>query len=579
MAMRKSRRLLITIGILLVVLTVTGVTSVALAPTLSKQYIEDHYPGITVNHVEFHWREKRATLYGVQVDRENIKGRLDVIEVDSKKNVAIHGGKIEITLVEKKEDAEPSSVGSITADDLYVTVIRDDLKVVLSKTTVNATEVCFEDGHAEHPKGSAFFSTGCVKRDKSLVKLSQVSIPVTLPFDVPEIRRQQVLVITDLVVEPEKKHVTIEEMRVAPVLLTRPLAEHKTVPPIAKLGPTVLDLDDENLTVTTPTLEVTHSWVAPEPVTFEKVKVVLPVKLLKEEPATIKLTLGRATISIDPIAKSVWGDAACASWFDALPKPLPEGMAGMTEHFIGNLSFKVTTKPPSIDIVQNCRFACKSKPITDILQRKFSYEAYDRKGQLVTREAGPGVAGWTSIGDLPQFVPEAFILLEDPGFNKHRGVLPKALENSLKVNLEKGGFMKGGSTITMQLAKNLWLQRHKTLGRKAQEALLTFALESCLPKDRILETYLNVIEFGPNIYGIGPAAKHWFKKSASNLAPDEAFFLASILPAPRKALPPEGGGLEKARKIMKMLSKSGFLSDAYIDDGAPLDTRIWDASE
>ena len=103
-----------------------------------------------------------------------------------------------------------------------------------------------------------------------------------------------------------------------------------------------------------------------------------------------------------------------------------------------------------------------------------------------------------------------------------------------KYNLEAGEFKRGGSTITQQLAKNLYLSSERSLLRKAREALITRSLEHHLTKERILELYLNVVEWGQGIYGAEAAARHHFKKSAHDLTADEAAWLAAILPSPRR---------------------------------------------
>jgi membrane peptidoglycan carboxypeptidase len=118
----------------------------------------------------------------------------------------------------------------------------------------------------------------------------------------------------------------------------------------------------------------------------------------------------------------------------------------------------------------------------------------------------------------------------------------------------------------MQLAKNLWLRRDKTLGRKVQEFFLAQALESCFTKDQILELYLNVVEFGPDLYGIGPAAERYFKVSAAAISPVQAFWLASILPRPRSAVPPDAATLERIRKLMTRFAGDGKIPEAYLED-------------
>src|SRR6185436_19858878 len=101
-------------------------------------------------------------------------------------------------------------------------------------------------------------------------------------------------------------------------------------------------------------------------------------------------------------------------------------------------------------------------------------------------------------------------------------------------NLQRGGFRLGASSITMQMTKNVLLTREKTLSRKLQELFLVWYIEQTLSKERILELYFNAIEFGPRIYGIGAAARHYFGKNPAELTPLEAAFFSSILPSPKR---------------------------------------------
>ena len=123
---------------------------------------------------------------------------------------------------------------------------------------------------------------------------------------------------------------------------------------------------------------------------------------------------------------------------------------------------------------------------------------------------------------------------EDSGFFKHRGWVSSQFKTALRRNIAGGGFRLGASSITMQMVKNVLLDREKTLSRKFQELFLVWFVEKILSKQRILELYFNAIEFGPRLYGIGPAARHYFGNSASDLSPAEAAFFSSILPSPKR---------------------------------------------
>ena len=123
---------------------------------------------------------------------------------------------------------------------------------------------------------------------------------------------------------------------------------------------------------------------------------------------------------------------------------------------------------------------------------------------------------------------------EDNGFFKHRGWVSSEFKSALRRNLQRGGFRLGASSITMQMTKNVLLTKEKTLSRKVQELFLVWYLEQMLPKERILELYFNAIEFGPRIYGIGAATRHYFGKKPSELTPLEAAFFSSIMPNPKR---------------------------------------------
>lgn len=146
---------------------------------------------------------------------------------------------------------------------------------------------------------------------------------------------------------------------------------------------------------------------------------------------------------------------------------------------------------------------------------------------------GPLSGSWVSLPELHPWTPWAMIATEDGAFYKHRGIRPGLLLRAIRLDLDYGRFVYGGSTITQQLVKNIYLTRAKHLSRKFEELLIVWQLERRLPKDRILELYLNFIEYGPNIYGIERAAQTYFGKPAAQLTPLESAFLAANKPCPR----------------------------------------------
>ena len=154
---------------------------------------------------------------------------------------------------------------------------------------------------------------------------------------------------------------------------------------------------------------------------------------------------------------------------------------------------------------------------------------------MVTRAIeGEGLSyRWKSLDDISPRLVEAVIASEDARFCSHRGFDMEAIEKALKAN-EQGGRIRGGSTISQQTAKNVFLWPGRDWIRKGLEAGYTVLIETLWGKRRIMEVYLNVAEWAPGVYGAEAAARHWFGKSAADLTPREAARLAAILPSPRR---------------------------------------------
>jgi len=155
-------------------------------------------------------------------------------------------------------------------------------------------------------------------------------------------------------------------------------------------------------------------------------------------------------------------------------------------------------------------------------------------GKWRTFVAGPDNPDWVPYAEISPHLINSIMTTEDNNFFRHRGFIAAEFRSALQQNLLRGYFRLGASSITMQMVKNVLLSREKTLSRKLQELFLTWYVEKHLGKERILEIYFNVIEFGPGIYGIGPAAKHYFGVPAKDLKPEQAAFFSSILPSPKR---------------------------------------------
>ena len=189
-----------------------------------------------------------------------------------------------------------------------------------------------------------------------------------------------------------------------------------------------------------------------------------------------------------------------------------------------------------LDVSESCTAIRVPEPFKrGRLQQRFRYTAYDAQAQPFTRSTGPKSDTWTALDRISPYLIHAILAHEDAAFFRHRGFAPWAIRDALVHNIKAKRFVLGASTISMQLAKNLFLQRDKTLARKIQEVILTWWLEEGLSKESILELYLNVIEYGPEIYGIKQAAAHYFKRAPADLSPAESVFLATLLPSPVRA--------------------------------------------
>ncbi len=193
--------------------------------------------------------------------------------------------------------------------------------------------------------------------------------------------------------------------------------------------------------------------------------------------------------------------------------------------------------PKDTSVVLKVQNECRVQSVPADLQpqkfeRAFLREIKAPDGSALTQEFGPGTAGWVPLDDMSRHLETAVLICEDSRFHAHAGFDFRALENAIKDDLKAGRFARGASTVSMQLAKNLYLGMEKTLGRKLQEALLTMLLEQQLDKRRILELYLNVVELGPGLYGVGDAAQYYFATPARSLSLGQALYLASILPNP-----------------------------------------------
>jgi hypothetical protein len=224
---------------------------------------------------------------------------------------------------------------------------------------------------------------------------------------------------------------------------------------------------------------------------------------------------------------------------------IPDDLLGELTEFTwdgalaGSLSVEVDSRALDettldIDVMDSCTFV-NVPEMADLsrIEEPFTHTVEEPDDTVFEMETGPGSENWVPLDSISPLLVHAVLAHEDAAFFEHAGFAPWAIEKALTRNLQEGGFVLGASTVTMQLAKNLFLRREKKLARKVQEVLLTWWLEHSLEKPDILELYLNIIEYGPELYGIGNATRHYFGRPPSDVSPAEAVFIATILPDPK----------------------------------------------
>jgi monofunctional biosynthetic peptidoglycan transglycosylase len=170
--------------------------------------------------------------------------------------------------------------------------------------------------------------------------------------------------------------------------------------------------------------------------------------------------------------------------------------------------------------------------------RSFNPEStsFMRKQEAILQEKDPKFElkhKWVDYSKISRNLKRAVIASEDDGFSEHEGVDWEAMQKAFEKNKKKGKVVSGGSTITQQLAKNLFLSGERSYYRKGQELIITFMLEMCMDKERIFEIYLNSVEWGIGVFGAEAAARHYYGISAAALSPSQAARLAVMLPKPR----------------------------------------------
>lgn len=273
----------------------------------------------------------------------------------------------------------------------------------------------------------------------------------------------------------------------------------------------------------------------------------------------------------------------CNKLINAIPPGMIEQISDFK--FAGKIAAKINidTSPPKpkvkISLKNGCRIL-KAPASMNVSNFKTKFKrivpGIDKKPTEI--DSGPYSKWWTPLNAITPCLPKAVMVTEDAGFEHHNGFIIAAIENSIVMNIESGKFVRGGSTISMQLAKNLWLSRTKTLSRKLQEFFLTTYLEQSMTKNEIMELYLNMVELGPGIYGVAQASHEYFDKSPISLTLGECLFLSSILPAPRQPRFNVDGILYKQwasylQTLMKLMYEREYITEDELKIGLTEEIR------
>jgi hypothetical protein len=227
---------------------------------------------------------------------------------------------------------------------------------------------------------------------------------------------------------------------------------------------------------------------------------------------------------------------------------------GAVEVSLEPMSCRVSVDPPSTDV--------------RALNGTISIRVRDEAGRPKNWLLGPENPHYVELEQISPHIRNAFVVAEDARFFAHRGFDTQQLRRAFLFDLRAGRVVRGASTISQQLVKNVFLSHERTLSRKFQEAVLTWRLEQVVSKRRILQTYLNLLELGPGIYGVGPAARRYFGRSAGELNPLQAAHLAALTPSPRPLArrfaheAPGPAWRERLRKHLRDLRRNGKIDAA-----------------
>jgi hypothetical protein len=270
----------------------------------------------------------------------------------------------------------------------------------------------------------------------------------------------------------------------------------------------------------------------------------------------------------------------CQRALNALPKEMVPYMQGYKMKGTFDADIKLEIDWNDLNATQlgghvghkRCRTLDEPEDSPKRLKEEFEHYVEVEEDQWLSFVVGPSNEDFVPLLAISPHLIRSVMSTEDSAFYFHKGFITSEFRTALIKDLLAGKFKYGASSITMQMVKNVLLYRDKTLMRKLQELFLTWQVENTLDKDRILEIYFNVIEYGPALYGIGPAAKHYFGKAARDLNPVEAAFFSSILPSPKERYKQYCNGTlskwteGKIQRILGIMKKRDRLTQIEYDE-------------
>lgn len=281
--------------------------------------------------------------------------------------------------------------------------------------------------------------------------------------------------------------------------------------------------------------------------------------------------------------------------FESLPKGLFHSLDGiavsgeLSYHFLLDVDLANPDSLKLESVMKKQNFKLIHAGELTKMNAPFMYTAYEKDRPVRTFEVGPANPDYRPIESISPLLRMAVLQSEDGQFYNHRGFMMNSLREALIHDIKVKKFARGGSTISMQLVKNVFLNRHKNIARKLEEALVVWLIEEnrLSAKERMFEVYLNIAEWGPLVYGANEAARFYFNKDASQLNINEAIFMASIIPSPKRfasAFDKTTGLLKENRywhfnRIAERLYKTGYITEEERAAFAPMVTLTGVAAE